>query len=519
MISRKSIKQHKKALSLLMFCFVAVWLPFLVTAQSSPVTSQPQESKPVQLCGYTLQPSPALFQPGPILNFAFSIDRDDKSPFSSLKQENIEALHDGVKLSINPGALQNKTSAPADVMILVDVSKSMRRQEFRKLDAVKDALHGFIRGPKFGNKDRIAIAEFDSSLRIIQPPTSDLDSIDNAVDRFTGQNGTMLYEAISKSLDIANRDGVKNLVVLSDGVDSSSKAAHYRSTNQQDELLALEDSYERGIIEKAGKYGIRIFAVEMGNTSESYPSMYVYRDSPGNISRAAGGGEDHYIDLLELRQHSDYYERLADQLGGVMEQIRSAYKYDYLLPLSLAGRAQPDGKPHTFTINFKFDRCILPVEIKYIWNPGEIAPRELTTIIGSPVFIESGSTFGGSYKDLPELTIIYLVMMVALGLLSGVPLIGQRLAEQRGTREIRRSIIKIGRGSPYINKECPSERSFRPFREGDSLLICPSCKLPHHLDCWYQAQGRCYKRNCALSNTPLPLPETLIKSYKLPPVS
>jgi Mg-chelatase subunit ChlD len=524
MILGKFIKQRKKTLSLLTFCLAALCLPLLAAAQNSPATNQPSaitESQAVRQCGYTLKKVPVSFRQGPVMNFAFSIESDNKTKFIALKQESIEAFNDGDKLRIDPGALENKTKVPVAVMILIDVSKSMRRQEFRKLDAIKDTLHNFIASNPFEDGDRIAIAKFDDSMQIVQSPTSVADSLYSAVDRLNGSNGTLFYDAILSALKRAKSEGVQNLIVLSDGVDSSPTANYYRETGQQDQLLAYENSREREIIEIAQRLDIRIFTIEMGNTSEAYPAMYVYRDSPANISRATGGGEDYYIDLIELRQYSDYYSRLAGKLKEVMEQIRKTYQYDYLLPLSLVGRVQPDGKQHTALINFQFDRCVLPVEVKYAWYPGEVAPRELSTTILEAIFINPKPVVPGGPNDLSEITSIYLMIMTALGLLSGVPLVGQRMVEERGTRQIRRSIVKVEKGSPYIGKECPSERGFRRFHEGDLLLICPdpNCKLPHHLDCWYQARGRCYRRNCSLSSNPRPLPDTLVKSYKLPPVS
>jgi hypothetical protein len=356
---------------------------------------------------------------------------------------------------------------------------------------------------------------------MLQSATSNRNYLYRAIDALNGKNGTRLYDSIIRCINQARQDGLHNLIVLSDGVDGSPEAVRYRSTKQRDKLLAFEHMKEEEIIRLAREYEVQIFAVEMGNTSEAYPSMYVYRGSLARLSNKTWGGDDYYIDLLQLRRSSDYDKGLGDQLSAVLEQIRKTYNYDYALRLPLAGRVQADGKPHTITINFKFDRCTLPVEIEYAWYPGESAPQVITYKPGPPLFIEPYSTAGGNHGNLLEITRIYLLMMVALGLLSGVPLAGQRLAEGRETRQIRRAILTVGKGSPYLGKECPSEGSFRRIREGDVLLICPAsdCKLPHHLDCWHQAGGRCYRRNCSFSSHPRPLPELLAKRHKLSPGS
>jgi hypothetical protein len=122
-------------------------------------------------------------------------------------------------------------------------------------------------------------------------------------------------------------------------------------------------------------------------------------------------------------------------------------------------------------------------------------------------------------KDFAGITRIYIVMMAVLAVLWWVPFVGNRLGEQRDVREMRRAVVRVNKGSHYIGQQCPSERNYRPFQEGDLLLICPACKQAHHLDCWHWGRGKCYSGTlCPTKNNPRPLPETLAKSFRLPPL-
>jgi hypothetical protein len=506
MLSKTFIKQLKPFLILLTLCSITACSYILVTAQNSPIDISGNTGfKEVRQAGYTFAPRPVIFQPDLTMELAFSIKRDDNTDFSLLKLQDIEAFQDDLKLPIS--ALRNLTKTPVTAMILVDVSRSMRDQRFRKLDALKKALNGFIdRLEEDGErKEYIALAKFDLSPEPLADATSDKNALRAAVDSLDGKNRTWLYNAIKWSLDRAKGYGANSLIVLSDGVDSTKQRADAKTLQGEElalykqELLDFEHLNEPEIISKAQDKDnpIRIYTIEMGNTDEKDEAIYVYRDSVGIISRSTGG-EDYYIELRKLAEQN---KSLRNALGEVLEEIRKLSKYDYSLSLPLEGRIQPDGRPHESVINFKLDGGILRAIVNYIWKPGERAPVEIETQFA---FFESDY----SHKSLSNITYIYLMMILALALMSGVPLAGQPLHEWRETRVLNRSIKRVKNGSPYIGQECPSEGSYRRFQEGDTILICPgpNCKQPHHLDCWQQAHGRCYIRNCSVSINPRPYP-------------
>lgn len=62
-----------------------------------------------------------------------------------------------------------------------------------------------------------------------------------------------------------------------------------------------------------------------------------------------------------------------------------------------------------------------------------------------------------------------------------------------------------------IGKTCPYCRF--PLKPGEQVLLCPACKVPHHLDCWQENEG-CTTYGCrGISPTATPAPAT----YSPPP--
>lgn len=39
----------------------------------------------------------------------------------------------------------------------------------------------------------------------------------------------------------------------------------------------------------------------------------------------------------------------------------------------------------------------------------------------------------------------------------------------------------------YIGKVCPYCKS--TFKEGDDIVVCSECEMPHHKDCWIDNKG------------------------------
>ena len=57
----------------------------------------------------------------------------------------------------------------------------------------------------------------------------------------------------------------------------------------------------------------------------------------------------------------------------------------------------------------------------------------------------------------------------------------------------RYGFITLKDGSPFVGRYCLNEKNEETrFRVGDTVVLCPVCQQPHHVDCWLWSDGHCY---------------------------
>jgi tight adherence protein B len=122
-------------------------------------------------------------------------------------------------LSVQP-LFQSKSTSVA-VVLLFDLSGSTKGGG---LDAAKLAAKGFVGALPIGV--RIAIAGFSTDYHLVLPFSNDRVSINSAIDGLESSGSTALYDAILQSADLVSKEvnSQKNIVIFSDGADTSSKA-------------------------------------------------------------------------------------------------------------------------------------------------------------------------------------------------------------------------------------------------------------------------------------------------------
>ena len=132
-----------------------------------------------------------------------------------------------------------------NVALLIDTSRSTQN----KLSAIRKAAQSFIKLLK--PQDRVMIVSFDEKVTYVTDFTSNRAELDKAVKSLKSSYLTRLYDAIHLTVNEKMRTmrGRKAIVVLSDGVDRSSKLATFES--------ALEEVSNAGIISYTIQYETR----------------------------------------------------------------------------------------------------------------------------------------------------------------------------------------------------------------------------------------------------------------------
>jgi Ca-activated chloride channel family protein len=157
------------------------------------------------------------------------LDRDGRF-ISGLQKEDFRILEDGVEQQV---AYFAPVEQPFTVALVIDTSGSTRF----KLEDIHDAAIAFL--DQLRPDDRVIVVSFDDEVRVLSEATNDRNALRNAIRRTHTGNGTRLYDAVDLVIrqQLSRVQGRKAVVLFTDGVDSSSKHASYRSTLEEAEEL------------------------------------------------------------------------------------------------------------------------------------------------------------------------------------------------------------------------------------------------------------------------------------------
>jgi VWFA-related protein len=161
------------------------------------------------------------------------LDRDGRF-ISDLQREQFKVFENGVEQKL---AYFESTEKPFTVALLLDTSGST----FFHLWEIKEAAINFAK--QLRPQDRVLIVTFDRLVMLLTEATNDRKVVTEVIERnaITGFS-TRLYDALDLVIKarLNKIDGRKAIVLFTDGVDTGSYQATYKSTlHQVEELDAL----------------------------------------------------------------------------------------------------------------------------------------------------------------------------------------------------------------------------------------------------------------------------------------
>lgn len=162
-----------------------------------------------------------------------ALDRDGRF-ISDLRRENFKVFENGEEQKL---AYFESTEKPFTVALLLDTSGST----FFHLWEIKEAAINFAK--QLRPQDRVLVVTFDRLVMLLTEATSDQKVVTEVINRnaITGFS-TRLYDAIDLVIKarLNKIDGRKAIVLFTDGVDTGSYQATFKSTlHQVEELDAL----------------------------------------------------------------------------------------------------------------------------------------------------------------------------------------------------------------------------------------------------------------------------------------
>jgi Ca-activated chloride channel homolog len=237
-------------------------------------------------------------------------------------------------------------SNKATVILALDVSRSMCATDItpNRLEAAKDAAQAFLQNHKSGRQ--IGVVAFAGFAELIQPPTTDVSSLNDAVENLTTARRTAIGSAILRSIDAISE--VDDRVAPSDNVAASPGLPELPPSDGQLSphiIVLLTDGasnagpYPLSAATQAAARGIRVYTIGYGtinNTSpmdcgDDFNSDQFFFGGGGFQSEQQGGprGFRLQIDETTLKQIADltggnyYFASSANELEEVFQNLPS----------------------------------------------------------------------------------------------------------------------------------------------------------------------------------------------------
>jgi VWFA-related protein len=254
------------------------------------------------------------------------MDRNGKY-VPNLKRRDFHVFENGVEQRI---AYFAAVDQPFTVILLIDTSGSTHF----KMDEIQNAAISFINQLK--DQDRVMIMSFDDQIRTFCEPTSDRDTLIQAVRRTRTGGGTRLYDAVDIVVQqkLKSITGRKAVVLFTDGVDTTSHRASYKSTIKEVEesdaavySVAYDTSHDVMGGGMPGRGGIILNLPFPGSGGRGgFPGP---GSADGDYRRA-----DEYLHEIALESGGEYYRGdtivgLSAAFSELADELRRQYSIGY----------------------------------------------------------------------------------------------------------------------------------------------------------------------------------------------
>ena len=203
-----------------------VALTILVAAgiSAQPVSSQERPAGQ----GFTFRSAAEL------VNVTVTVTDDQGRFVPDLRASDFELLENGERQTISQFEAER---VPVSLGIALDTSGSMVGE---KIVAAQAALNRFL-FDLLGPNDEVFLYRFDSRPTLVQPWTTDRQSVSRALGAVKPQGGTAIFDTVAEAVPLAQRGSQrkKAIVVISDGQDTSSRTPvdHVQQMIRETEVL------------------------------------------------------------------------------------------------------------------------------------------------------------------------------------------------------------------------------------------------------------------------------------------
>ena len=230
-----------------------------------------------------------------------------------------------------PVATVTIPSNKATIILALDVSLSMCSTDIapNRLEAAKDAAQVFVQEHRSGRQ--IGIVAFAGFAELVQPPTTDTQALDDAIENLIVARRTAIGSAILRSIDAISE--VDNRILPSDNTASNgtSESSPSEGGLSPHIIVLLTDGasnagpYPLAAAVQAAERGIRVYTIGYGTIDNTSPMNCGYGDF------TFGGGQFGFgfapqTGSQDFRRQLDdtTLKQVAEMTGGTYYEATSA---------------------------------------------------------------------------------------------------------------------------------------------------------------------------------------------------
>jgi Ca-activated chloride channel family protein len=237
-----------------------------------------------------------------LVNIAVSVMDKNGAPIGGLGKDDFEISEDGKPQKI--AYFEKESSTPLSIVLAIDASKSVLRDERLEKSAAKHFVNALLR-----DQDELDLMDFSDSVREIVPFTNQKKRIESGLNELQLGDETALYDAIflaSERLSQTKNDAGRRriVVVITDGEDTAKRSRYSQA------------------LEEAQRAGAMMYAIIV---------VPVWEDAGRNT-----GGEHALIQMANDTGGKYFYvedkKDLEPAFARVSEDLRTQYVLGYYAP-------------------------------------------------------------------------------------------------------------------------------------------------------------------------------------------
>ena len=223
-------------------------------------------------------------------NLSFILTAQDLPSGASIETESVEVSLQGTAVEPTAQAVNDAAERPTRrVVLTIDTSGTMRQDG--RLDAAKNAAGAFL--DTVPDDVEVGLIAFNQTVTRLVEPTTQHEQVRQAVAGLEADGDTALYDAVIDSLSFLGSEGLRSLVLLSDGENDAPLSP-----------TTIEQA-ESTVAAQAGNVDMTI--VGIGTTPELDEQLEV-------LATAAGPGRGRVIPATDLEQVTETFKGLQKPL-------------------------------------------------------------------------------------------------------------------------------------------------------------------------------------------------------------